>query len=216
ANSADIAQVVADGKVEAVTISYNAVNFAYRRTGMAAAHDLGLGVVVMNPLGGGLIPQHPDRFAFLNENTGDSIAVAAMKFLLGHKEITCSLPGIATSAELNELMLSLENIPKVDDAYCNNLATKLSDEFDALCTSCQYCESCPVNIPITKFMDSYNGVLLGDGKSAAPAHNKLKYFWDVDHKLANGCTGCGICEELCTQKLPIADRMRHIGDFDPE
>lgn len=34
----------------------------------------------MNPLGGGIIPQHPDRFSFIRQNTEEPIAVSALKF----------------------------------------------------------------------------------------------------------------------------------------
>lgn len=45
--------MVADGAFEGVTLGYNAVNFAYRQKGVEAAAKAGMGIVTMNPLGGG-------------------------------------------------------------------------------------------------------------------------------------------------------------------
>ncbi|MCL2415262.1 MAG: aldo/keto reductase, partial [Defluviitaleaceae bacterium] len=219
ANSEDIAEIVKDGRIEieGVTLGYNAINFAYRRAGIQACHAANKAVIVMNPLGGGTIPKHPQRFSFLTENGDEKIAVAALRFLLAHKEITAALPGISTSAELHDAIDATKNVVQIDENYLDNLAKKLSQDLNTLCTCCSYCESCPVEIPITKFMDSYNETLLSTqtsnsgGKNLHAAHDKLNYFWSVPYETANKCIKCGVCENLCTQKLPIIQRLEEIG-----
>ena len=215
ASAEDMVTIINDGKIEGITLGYNAINFAYRRAGIAHAFSKNKAVIVMNPLGGGTIPRHPERFAFLNEGTDDSVVVAALKFLLAHEEITVTLPGIGSSAHLNEALLALNNIPKVDAAYLDALSKRLSNELNTLCTSCEYCESCPVDIPITKFMDAYNDVLLSNGGNISSAYSKLKFFWGVAHDIAAKCIDCGACESLCTQKLPIMQRLKEIAAFEP-
>ena len=51
----EIRTVIDEGIFEGVTLGYNASNFAYRQAGIRAAREAGLGVVVMNPLGGGVL-----------------------------------------------------------------------------------------------------------------------------------------------------------------
>ena len=207
----EVAEIVKDGLVEGVTLGYNAVNFAYRRAALEACYELGKGVVVMNPLGGGAIPQHPQRFGFLAEGSNDGIAVAALKFLVAHKEITVTLPGISTSAELNEALLATQSLPTVNKTYLDALSKKLGHELDTLCTSCAYCDECPHGIPVPKLLESYNEALLSKDHNMEEVVTKLRMFWGLTVDAATGCVECGICEKLCTQKLPVVKRIKEIA-----
>ena len=209
----ETAEIVREGLVEGVTLGYNAVNFAYRRAGIEACHAAGLGVVVMNPLGGGAIPRHPEYFSFLAQGSRDSIAVAALKFLVAHKEITVTLPGFSTTAELDEALLATENLPAVDGAYLESMSKKLGAHLDTLCTGCSYCDQCPIGIPVPKLMESYNEMILSGGKDMKRVANQLKYHWGTSPDAAKECAECGKCVPLCTQKLPIIQRMREIAAY---
>jgi len=211
ANGDETAEIIKDGLVEGVTLGYNAINFAYRRAGLAACQKANKGVVVMNPLGGGEIPRYPDRFGFLAEGTGDSIAVAALKFLVAHKEITVTLPGFSTSAEIDDAVLATKNLLKIDDVYLENLAKKLGEELNTLCTGCEYCDECPQDIPVPKLLEAYNAALMAQPKDIAKAAHRLRDHWGMTASDAKGCIECGICEKLCTQKLPIIERLKEIA-----
>ena len=75
-----------------------------------------------------------------------------------------------------------------------------------LCTGCGYCKSCPQDIDIPKFMDAYNEKILGNSIA-----NRLQWHWGISNKLAGECIKCGQCETLCTQHLPIMDRLDEIA-----
>ena len=204
-----LAEVVKDGKVEAVTLGYNALNFAYRRAGVKACYDEGLGVVVMNPLGGGTIPQHAEKFSFIKRSPEESIVHAALRFLIGQKEITLALPGPANMAELEECAAAAEGAYEVTEESLQALAGKLKSELNTLCTSCGYCTKCPLEIPVPQLVEAYNGYLLeGD---FSHVKDRLKYHWKVKAEEAKKCTQCGICEALCTQKLPIIERLEAVA-----
>lgn len=211
ASGEETAEIVNDGLVEGVTLGYNVLNFTYRRTGVEACHAANKAVIAMNPLGGGTIPQHAERFAFLTEGSGDSVVTAALKFLAAHKEITVTLPGISTSAQLDEALLAVQNLPVIDDAYLEALSEKLSAEFDTLCTNCAYCDKCPVNVPVPRLLESYNEMLLSGSANMNEVKNRILYFWGISPERARDCTECGICEALCTQKLPIIKRLKQIA-----
>jgi len=212
ANGDEIAEIVGDGRVEGVMLGYNAINFAYRRKGIAACGAANVGVVVMNPLGGGIIPEYPDHFSFLTEGSSDKISIAALKFLIAHKEISASLPGISTSVELDEALLATTDLPTINDAYLDNLSQKLGLELNTLCTGCAYCDECPVNIEVPKLLDSYNTTILAKGDMSRTM-NKLKYHWAIPAESAAKCIECSKCEALCTQKLPIVQRLKEIGAY---
>jgi len=203
-----LAEIVADGRVESVTLGYNALNFAYRREGIEACYDAGLGVVIMNPLAGGLLPQHPDKFGFIRNSPEETIVQASLRFLLGQREITAALPGPANIAELEECVSAVENVQEVTRERLAALSKQLTRELDTLCTGCAYCDSCPEGIPVPEFMEAYNMHLLQEEPDALL--NRLKWQWNLQPELAAKCTRCGVCEKLCTQKLPIINRLAEI------
>ncbi|MCL2082478.1 MAG: aldo/keto reductase [Oscillospiraceae bacterium] len=206
ADGDDVAEIVNDGRVEAVTLGYNALNFAYRRKGVKSCHDAGLGVVIMNPLGGGVLPRHPDKFGFLKEHENQTIANAALRFLIGQEAVTCALPGFETMEQLEDCLTAAQSITPVTDEMMDTLSTKLSKELDTLCTGCSYCE-CPLDIPVDKYMEVYNEYML-EGNSRPVIEQRLRDFWGITVDAARGCTECGKCESECTQKLPIIERLK--------
>ena len=204
-----VKQIVADGLVEAVILGYNALNFAFRRAGVKACHDAGLGVITMNPLGGGLIPRTGDAFSFLKQTPDESVVHAALRFLLGQKEVSCVLPGPSSIAELEECLAAADRAYTFDESFLKAHAEQLKTELNSLCTSCGYCDECPVGIPIVKFLSTYNYYLLdGDLADLSPL---IRANWEIAPSVAAKCTRCGLCESLCTQKLPIIQRLAEIG-----
>jgi len=80
-----------------------------------------------------------------------------------------------------------------------------------LCTSCNYCcDKCPEGISVAKMMDVYNHLVLAEKK--IEMINRLRWHWGIplEDNTIDKCTECGICEQLCTQKLPIRERLKII------
>ena len=213
-NGEEIETIVNEGHFEGVTLGYNATNFAFRQRGIKAAYEKGLGVVTMNPLGGGIIPENPEYYSFIKENEEDTLVQAALKFNVSHKEITIALPGMGTIEEVEENVKAGEKFSIMTDEKLEDMSAKLHQSLDALCTGCQYCEGCPKDIDIAKFMDAYNMYILK--KKDKAVSGRLKGHWGVDHKTAEECIACGKCEELCTQHLPIIERLEYISNIEVE
>ncbi|MEA1996204.1 MAG: aldo/keto reductase, partial [Gemmatimonadota bacterium] len=66
----EVKKIYDENIFEGVTLGYNAVNFPYRQEGVKAAGGKRLGLVVMNPLGGGTIIENPDVFSFIRTYPG--------------------------------------------------------------------------------------------------------------------------------------------------
>ncbi len=204
----DIRTVAKTGLFEGVTLGYNAINFAYRQDGVDGAYDAGLGVVTMNPLGGGMIPENPQHFGFLRQGA-DSLTVAALKFITSQPQVTVALCGVSTMEQLKEDVKAAEDLYEISDAFYADMAKNLTGGMNTMCTSCGYCDSCPAGVPIPKLMEAYNRFILsGD---MARVHDRLSGHWGIDKTAAQACVACGQCEKLCTQKLPIIERMREIA-----
>ena len=91
-------QVLAEGHFEGVTLGYCAINFPFRQAAVDAAGGRGLGVVTMNPLGGGLIPQQRRAAGFLRRPEDRSVVEAAIRFNISQPAITAALVGFTTNA----------------------------------------------------------------------------------------------------------------------
>ncbi|MDR1017084.1 MAG: aldo/keto reductase [Lachnospiraceae bacterium] len=206
----DISEVVNTGKFKGMLIGYNALNYSFRQSGIEAAHKNGMGVVVMNPLGGGMIPRNPKLFEYLTEGTDLTVPEAALRFVASHKEITIALNGFTKKEHVDDAIKAVENLEEMPAAdivkkYQNKSSLALND----LCTSCGYCKGCPKDIPIPKFMDTYNEFILSGDKNSMT--DRLNYHWHISPEVAKTCIACGHCERECTQHLPIIKRLEEIG-----
>ncbi len=206
----EILTVIEDGHFEAITLGYNAINFSYRQKGLDACYEKGMGIVTMNPLSGGLIPQHADFFSFLQQ-PGDSIVVSALKFILAPRKATVALVGFSSVEEVGEAVLATKNLQDVKEDYLEEMSSHLKSEMNSLCTGCGYCDSCPEGIQIPKMMDSYNMYLLS--KDVKQVKSRMANHWSITPQEAALCTECGQCETLCTQHLPIINRLKDITQF---
>lgn len=189
-------------------IGYNALNYRFRQTGIEAAYNKGMGVVVMNPLGGGLIPNNPGTFSYLAEGTNLTVPQAALRFVASHKEITITLAGCTTKEHIDDACKAVENlIERPAKEICMEYDNK-GIALNNLCTGCSYCKYCPKDIDIPKFMDAYNQKILGEDMVG-----RLRGHWNEDINNASKCIRCGKCERLCTQHLPIMDRLDEFSEI---
>ncbi|ACL77539.1 aldo/keto reductase [Ruminiclostridium cellulolyticum] len=193
---------------EGVALGYNALNYRYRKSGIEAAYNSGMGISVMNPLGGGVIVDNPRVFKFLTEGTNLNVAQGGLRFVAAQKEVSVTMTGFTTKKHVNDAVKAIENLEiKPMAEICKEYENKgiiLND----LCTGCGYCNHCPQNIEIPKFMDAYNDKLLG--RSIV---KRLRRHWHLSAKAAVGCIKCGKCEKMCTQHLPIIERIQEIASL---
>ncbi len=204
----ELEKVVETGLFDGMLIGYNALNYRFRQAGIAAAAKNGMGIVVMNPLGGGLIPDNPETFSYLTEGTGLTVPQAALRFVASHKEITVALAGCTTKEHVDDAVKAVENLVERPSTEIYEEYENKGVALNNLCTGCGYCDSCPVDIDIPKFMDSYNAKVLGQDMVS-----RIKFHWHLPFSKAAECIQCGRCEELCTQHLPIIDRLAEISQL---
>ena len=198
-------------EIEGVTLGYCAINFPYRRQGVEAARRLRRGVVAMNPLGGGLIPQHPDAFDFIRAPGDPDVVSAALRFLASDPGITCALVGFSSATHIDQAIRALDGFTAHSPEHLETLRARIERDFNEMCTGCGYCLPCPRGIPIPRFMDIHN--LLQLQCREEEIRFRFKYHWDLAPQQAAECVECGQCESRCTQHLPIIDRLKTLARF---
>lgn len=214
-----IKSILDEGKMEGVLLGMNILNFPYRWAGVQAAYEAGYGVVAMNPLAGGVIPQHEDKLAFL-AGEGETPTEAALRFLISCPQITVTLPGFTTKAHIDMACRAADRAVPFTAEDIARIQAQLTTNYDAICTSCGYCDDCPQGIPIPSYMHYYNDKLMfgvSDEKMAEGMKHHLSWGNIVNPTAhAKACTECGRCEEECTQHLPITARLAEMAAWEEQ
>ena len=213
----DIRKIVEDNSFEGVLLGYNVVNHPYRQEGIKAALENNIGVSVMNPLGGGLIPNSPEYFNFLKETEDETVCQSALRFILAEPGVTTALIGASSIKELEENIGVLNYPLVVSEAKRKEIKSNINESMDKLCTTCGYCLKCPKKIKINRYLEAYNMSILKDHKEMEKYLEFLKTQGALkdEEVFAKDCIECGKCEELCTQKIPIIKRLREISCLNP-
>ena len=206
----EIRELLMEGVFEGVLFGYSAYNFQTRAEAFDAIRAQKLGAVVMNPLGGGIIPQHPELFKFL-QRPGEGTVAAALRFLWDHPEISVTLAGFQTLAQVQETLAAMEGYTPRSAAELEAVKAGAGASFEGICTGCAYCDDCPQDIPIPMFMDAYNQKLLNSKPGEDAIADRLEWHWQLDRSIAGTCVACGRCEAACTQHLNIIERLREIA-----
>ncbi len=224
ADSKDIIKIIDEGIFDGVIISYNLMNYVDMDNVLNAAGKKNIGVITMNSLGGGIIPQNSGYFDSIKMSGNETISQAALKFIYSHREVTTILSGMSNINELKENVDSFIN--KSDFGIERiNYADKKVKQMDKFCTSCSYCEGCPAGIPISKFMKGYNNKYFNDNipifnRNDPETIKNIKMFKSISAGLdklpensENPCIHCLRCEKMCTQKLPITEKLSEIYEL---
>jgi len=204
----DIDKMLRDYPFEGILLGYSAMNFAYRQTALETAAKLKLGVVIMNPLGGGIIPQHPEKFAFVKTRPDETVVEGAIRFLLNDSRITIALVGIGHPKHIKEAVAAVDGYKPIPQKTIKKIRAALNESFNELCTVCQYCDDCPQGIDVPKLMDAYNHYVLMGKEADAIFRLEMHWGFKLDDDFLKDCIECGQCEKACTQKLPIRQRLK--------
>ena len=214
----EISKIISDGFFEGVLMGVNILNFRFRWEGAIAAQRAGLGVVAMNPLGGGIIPGYQDKLKFI-ANEDETPVEAAIRFLVGAPQIDVALVGFNNKKEVDTACKVAENVKPFSEEDIERIKQKMSKNMDVLCTGCGYCEKdCPKEIPIPRFMQVYNEKLFCN-KNDRDMINRLNENrkWGIlqgTKAQPADCIKCGKCEEICTQHLNIIERLEEMARWD--
>ncbi len=213
-------KILEDYDWEFCQIQFNYLD-EYNQAGLAGlrrAHELGIGVAVMEPLRGGLLAANaPDKVKKILEAQEDkkSAAYHGLRFVMNHDGVSTVLSGMNVTEHI------VENIKVASETTVNSMSEaehKLIDEVKAIyaelmkvpCTGCGYCMPCPFGVDIPNTFNDYNSLSFF-GKKAGMA--KLQYMGKAagimgDKAGANLCTSCGKCKRHCPQNIDIPLRLK--------
>lgn len=200
------------GLFDSITLPYNLINRQYEPT-IKRAGELGVGVVAMDPVGGGVLSGEAQK---LKEILGMDMPTTemALKFVLSNPDISTACSGMNTLEQLEQNVATAKNFdPAQGDLFgkmCAGLDKLRAGLGSKFCTSCRYCMPCPQGIDIPRFMEWHrNWKVFGLTDSVRgmvkSIPNEKGTVW------VSSCTQCGKCTKACPNELDIPVRLKELA-----
>jgi hypothetical protein len=218
-------EIVVDGyDWDVVMIQYNYFdeNTQASIEGIEHAASKGMGILVMEPLKGGIlagkIPQEAED-VFRKADSNKSNAQWAFEWVLNNPNVTCVLSGMNSIEQIDEniviaekttpLSLSLEEMETIE--YVKRV---IRNSLKINCSTCGYCMPCPQGVNIPECMKIYNEKYLFEHKGLFN-QSRIDYFQYVGGIMGNEgnagkCNGCGKCLRKCPQNLNIIEELKKV------
>ncbi len=181
--------------------------------GIRAAGEKGVGVVIMEPLRGGLLAAPPkavaEKYAAFPEKR--TPVEWAFRYLYTMPEIITILSGMSSMEQLDD---NLRIFGQAERSVLSEAEQQLYSEvketylsvMKTRCTGCEYCQPCPRDIKIPRIFQGFDRSLMREGGSFKEAYAKF-----VENKEdASRCVACRKCERACPQHLPIVRYLQEI------
>lgn len=216
--------VDAHPEVEFVQIQLNYLDRTNPVVQSQALYDIlesrGIPIIIMEPVRGGMLasmaPQIEAKFKAVRPD--DSIASWAMRFVGSLPGVMTILSGMSNDEQMEDNIRTFTDFePMNDDEF--RLINEVTDEILSIpqigCTSCKYCvDGCPMSISIPDVFRTINTLR----RYPDDWRSKNYYSGLVGRSgKASDCIGCGQCESVCPQHLPIIELLEEAaGILDTE
>jgi uncharacterized protein len=177
-------ELVKTGLFETIQFPFNFIEDAAKNELHPSAKKSKMGIIVMKPLAGGVIPDAKVAFAFLRQFQ-DILPIP------GFDSIQCVNEVVDLYQRPNELSVEILESMEL-------MRKELGTQF---CRRCEYCQPCPNGVKITPAMAF---PIVAKRMSAKVAVEFSKPVMESVVK----CTECGVCLGKCPYQLPIPEILK--------
>ena len=170
-------------------------------------------IIVMEPCKGGKLANHDEECTEILKSIrpDKSVASWAFRFVGSLPGVTTILSGMSTQEQMEDNMNTFKNFEPLSDeerAAIDKVIEVMFRVEQIGCTACRYCvDGCPMSISIPDVISAINT------KRKFPGDMRPQFFYtglvsrDGNGK-ASDCIGCGQCEGVCPQHLPIIEILK--------
>jgi len=198
----NIKELIDTEAFDAIILSYNLLNRTYEDT-VQYAFEKGLGVIIMNPLAGGILVDSYLDLQKLTHHFNAGIPEIALNYILSNPYVHSVLSGMQTIDEIDKnINIACNDHYSTDSLdFINDVITRSRNKKLTYCTDCGYCLPCPQGIDIPKVINIWNQVNMVKGKNL---FNREYQLLDIT---ADCCIKCGVCEEKCPNDISVSEIM---------
>ncbi len=178
----------------------------------------GVPVIVMEPIKGGtlaFVPEEAEAVLKALDPTR-SIASWAIRFVASLPNVMCVLSGMSSVEQMEDNLSYMEDFQPLTEeerAACFRVADIINAQTTIACTGCHYCtDGCPQHICIPEYFSIYNEDMRDDLEHKGWTIN-FTNFKKLSEEFGkpSDCIGCGQCEYMCPQHLPIIDTLEQVA-----
>lgn len=181
---------------------------------VARAH--GLDIIVMEPVKGGTLANVPPAVQGLFKSHDKTMSVPswAIRFVAGLDGVKMVLSGMSNMEQLidnTSYMADFKPLGEREMELIWQAAALLKAGADGMiaCTGCAYCvDGCPQSIAIPQYFSLYNADRQGESNPQRDHYRELCAKFGK----ASDCIGCGQCEDICPQHLPIIEHLKQVAE----
>ncbi len=174
-------------------------------------------VIIMEPVKGGILSSLPvEAEELMREARPDaSISSWAVRYCASMPGVITVLSGMSTTEQVEDNLKTMAPFePMSEDEYA--IIEKCKEIIDAVpvidCTKCKYCvDGCPqkINIPGILACVNLNTIY----RNAPKARSEYTWVSGGERGYAKDCIGCGACEGICPQHLPIVELLKQASEL---
>ena len=175
-------------------------------------HSRNIPMIIMEPVKGGTLASlTPELEAMYKAARPDaSIASWALRFVGSLPGVMTILSGMSTEEQMKDNISTFshfEPLSTEEKELVDQVRVIMLNVPQIGCTSCRYCTpGCPMNISIPDVFRAINTMnLYGDVFRPKAFYGGVI---SLGHGRASDCVGCGQCEGVCPQHLPIIDLLK--------
>lgn len=170
-------------------------------------------VIVMEPVRGGGLAKLPDAAQkYVDRLGGCSPASLALRYAASFEGVEMVLSGLSSEEQVDENIRTMKDLRPLNEQESAALE-RIKEVFRGMglipCTACRYCmPGCPQNILIPRLFACLNA-----RKQFVDWDNSSSYehYTGTKYGRASDCIGCGQCEEICPQHLPVAKLLGEVA-----
>lgn len=204
-------------QIEVVQIQLNYADFDDPSVQSGKCYEVcrkyGKPVIVMEPVKGGTLVRLPaEAQGVFDALHGGSAASYAIRYAAGFDGVMMVLSGMSDLAQMRDNLSYMREFTPLN-AQEREAVQKVTEIFRSMkliaCTACRYCTAgCPQKIAIPDLFACLNA------KNIYHDWNANYYYNEVHTKTggkASSCIGCGKCEQICPQHLPIRALLKDVA-----
>ncbi len=176
-------------------------------------------VIVMEPVKGGTLAKVPENVEEMYQAYDADMSVPswAIRFAASLDNVKMVLSGMSNMEQLMDNMSYMKDfvpLNETENAMVMKAVKMINSNIAIPCTGCAYCvDGCPMNIAIPKYFSLYNADRQEVKEKGWTPQGEYYDRLTGTFGKASDCVGCGQCEHVCPQHLPIINNLKEVANY---